>query len=238
MDYLDLSQLAQYLHLTPAQIKKMVDRGDLPARKVGGSLRFSEAEVHHWLEEKIGLGDSEELDHVRRVLDAKEEPRQHEPRPLSELCPIELIANPLSARTRSSVIRSMCDLAAKTGMLWDAKAMCEAVTNREQLHPTALDCGIALMHPRRPQTSLLADSVVALGVCPSPIPFSDSGQLTDVFFLLCSYDDSDHLRILAKLSRLITDSEWLDGLRAADSPGDTWAILDEAERELDAMTPS
>jgi PTS system nitrogen regulatory IIA component len=109
--------------------------------------------------------------------------------------------------------------------------MVEAVKAREELHPTALDNGVALMHPRRPQTSILADSVIALGVCPTPIAFSDAGQLTDVFFLICSYDDRTHLRILARLSRLITADDVVDQLRTAESPTAAWEIVRQAEVE-------
>jgi PTS system nitrogen regulatory IIA component len=128
----------------------------------------------------------------------------------------------------------MCELAAQSGLMWDAAAMAEAVQAREQMHPTALDCGVALLHPRRPQASILADSVLALGVCPSPIPFSDSGHLTDIFFLICSYDDASHLRILAKLSRMIAEGELLVGLRGCQSAAEAWDCLHEAEEALDS----
>lgn len=230
MEDLDIPQLANYLHVTADQIKKMVERGNLPGRKIGGQWRFNEAEIHHWLEERIGLSDTAELDQVRAVLHRSSDTK---PRQLSEMCSVETIAIPLSARTRGSVIRAMANLAATTGMLWDAPAMAEAVADRESLHPTALDNGVALLHPRRPQTSILADSVLALGICQAGLPFSDRGQLTDVFFLICSYDDTSHLRILAKLSRLVANEDFLQGLRAAESPGDAWAILHEAEMVVD-----
>jgi len=230
MEDLDIPQLAEYLHVTPDQVTKMVTRGNLPGRKVGGQWRFNEAEIHHWLEERIGLSDPNELDEVRRVLHRSSDAPT---RQLSELCTVDLIANPLSARTRGSVIRGMSDLASTTGMLWDAPAMAQAVAEREKLHPTALDNGVALLHPRRPQTSILADSVLALGICQAGLPFSNRGQLTDIFFLICSYDDSSHLRILAKLSRLVSDDAFLDGLRSSDSPGDAWLILKEAEAAID-----
>lgn len=231
MEDLDVSRLADYLHLSPDQVTKMAVRGRLPARKVSGQWRFNEAEIHHWLEELIGVSDQEELDKVQRVLDrAAGQPTD---RPIHELCTIDTIAVPLNARTRGSVIRSMSDLATRTGMLWDAPAMAEAVADREQMHPTALDCGVALMHPRRPQSSILSDSVVALAVCSSAIPFADAGQLTDVFFLICSYDDPVHLRILAKLSRMIADGEMLTKLREAESAADAWYALKEAEEAID-----
>lgn len=229
---LDVARLADYLHLTPAQVTRMVERGKLPGRKVGGEWRFSEAEIHHWFEDRIGASDHDELDKVQRVLDRAAGPV--EDRPISQLCTVETIAVPLNARTRGSVIRSMCDLAARTGQMWDAPAMAEAVNAREQMHPTALAGGVALMHPRRPQTSILADSVIALAVCPSAIPFADRGQLTDIFFLICSYDDATHLRILAKLSRMISDGTLLTDLRQCESPADAWNCLQASEERFDS----
>ena len=235
MEDLDVDRLAEYLHVTPDKVVHMAMRGRIPGRRVGGQWRFNEAEIHHWLEDRIGASDVDELEKVQQVVDrvAKNDGVL---RPLSELCTVETTCVPLNARTRGSVIRSMCDLATKSGLMWDAPAMAEAVKNREQMHPTALDCGVALLHPRRPQTSILADSVIALAVCPSAIPFSDRGQLTDIFFLICSYDDSSHLRILAKLSRLISSGDFLQQLRASESSGEAWQHLKAAEDEADAET--
>ena len=227
----DVGQLASYLHLTPDQVNKMVERGKLPGRKVQGEWRFSEAEIHHWLEERIGLSDPEQLDKVDAVL-SRSTRRDQEIGRLVDLCPLECIEVPLNARTRGSVIRSMADLAAQTGFLWDARAMAEAVETREELHPTALDCGVALLHPRRPQTSILAESVIALGISSAPLPFSGSGQLTDIFFLLASYDDRDHLQILARISRMLTDETFLAELREASSPALARAALADAEERL------
>lgn len=236
MDDLDIAKLAEYLHVTPDQVTKMAVRGNLPARKVGGQWRFSEAEIHHWLEERIGVSEGEELDRVRRVLDRAAGDTID--RKIHEMCTIDTVSIPLNARTRSSVIRSMCELATQSGLMWDAPSMMEAVRNREQMHPTALDCGVALLHPRRPQTSILSDSVIALAVCPGPIPFADRGQLTDIFFLICSYDDATHLRILAKLSRLIADNNFLEQLRVSTSPAEAWHLLQAAELLLDESLAS
>ena len=226
----NVAQVAAYLHVTPAQIIKMASRGLLPGRRVGGDWVFNEAEIHHWLEEKIGASDSEELYKVQQVVDRVT--GESTDRMLSGLCTPDTISVPLQARTRGSVVRSMCELVSNSGLMWDAPAMAEAVQAREKMHPTALDCGVALLHPRRPQTSILADSVIAMGISPNPLPFSDSGHLTDIFFLICSYDDTAHLRILARLSRLIANRDMLDGLRACDSVADAWQCFREAEAAL------
>ena len=138
---LDVEQLAAYLHVGPQQVIKLAERGDLPGRKVSGNWRFSEAEVHGWLERRIGASDSEQLEHVQRVVDRWSDSHSGAVR-LVDLLPEEAIEIPLNARTPKSVIRRMCELAQRSGLLWDAPKMAEAVQAREELYPTALDCGV------------------------------------------------------------------------------------------------
>lgn len=227
----DIDSLAAYLHLTPSQVSRMADRGKLPGRKIGGEWRFSPAEIHHWLEERIGASDEEELAEVENVLD-RAGPADEVISLADQLRP-EAIAVPLKARTPTSVITAMVNLAAGTGFLWDPDKMAEAVRDREQLHPTALENGVALLHPRRPMASILAEPFVALGVTPSGIPFGQrSGVLTDIFFLICSTTDRGHLRTLARLSRLIADADCLAAIRAAAGAVELHDVVAEYERKL------
>ncbi|MFN5470140.1 MAG: PTS sugar transporter subunit IIA, partial [Pirellulaceae bacterium] len=106
----------------------------------------------------------------------------------------------------------------------------QAVQAREQLLSTALENGVALLHPRRPQPNLLAESFLALGIASSPLPFGNrSGRLTDLFFLIGAENDRIHLRIQARLSRLISDPDLLAQLRHAESPWDAHQIIQQAE---------
>jgi PTS system nitrogen regulatory IIA component len=213
----DIDRLAAYLHRMPSEVQKLAERGKLPGRRVGGAWRFSAAEIHHWMEERIGLSDDEELTSVEGALDRAGGHDDSDEISIAELLRPEAVAMPLLAKTRGSVISQMCELAAATHLLWDVDAMADAVRAREAMHSTALDNGVALLHPRRPMANILAEAVLALGITPGGIPFRVDGKLTDVFFLICSTSDHEHLRILARLSRVINDSEFLAGLRAAPS---------------------
>jgi nitrogen PTS system EIIA component len=230
----DLDTLAGYLHISPQQVLKLADRGTVPGRKIGGQWKFSKGEIHHWLEERIGAGDNADLEHVQGLLDRAAAGGEAATVTISELLMPDAIAIPLPARTRNSVIKSMVELAAKTGHLWDVAEMAEAVEAREKLHPTALDNGVALLHPRRPLGQTLAEPLLALGRTPAGIPFgSENGQLTDIFFLICSVDDSQHLRTLARLSRLISAEGFLDALRIAETAAETLTVVRKFERGLD-----
>lgn len=226
----DIDSLATYLHITPAQVRRMVDRGRLPGRKIGGDWRFSEAEIHHWLEERIGAADEDsELVHVENVLQRADTTDAEIS--ISEMLPLEAIAVPLNARTRARVIERMVETAAATGWVWDPPKMIDAVNARETLHSTALDNGVALLHPRRPQASILAQPFLALGRTYSGIPFSESqGRLTDIFFLILSTDDQVHLRTLARLSRFLGEPKFLESLREADDAKQMHRVIEDYEQ--------
>ena len=228
----DIDMLAAYLHLTPNQVERLVTRGKIPGRKVGGAWRFSEAEIHHWMEQRIGLADEDELITVEGALRRNAASVGAESPHLPDWLSPETIRVPLAARTRGAVIDAMVAIAAETGLLWDADKMAEAVRAREELHSTALDIGVALLHPRRPQASILAEPILALGVTAGAIPFGDEGQLTDVFFLICSVDDRSHLQILARISRIIGQTDLLNALRQAADPLQAYQLLCDAEAQV------
>jgi nitrogen PTS system EIIA component len=226
----DVDSLAAYLHLTPPQVRRMADRGRLPGRKIGGDWRFTKAEIHHWLEDQIGASDDDELARVEDVLQRGVAAERDVC--IARLLPVEAIAVPLQARTRGSAITEMVALAAATGWLWDPPRMVEAVSARESLHSTALDIGVALLHPRRPQPTILAQPVLALGRTYQGIPFGDAhGRLTDIFFLILSTDDRGHLRTLARLSRLIGDPRLLEAIRSAETPPEIHRAIADHETE-------
>ena len=231
---LTMSQLSRYLHLPESQVRKLVDRGAIPSRRVNGELVFSRDEVHRWLEVRIGLSNDNELAQVEGALDRSVPAGAVEEQVLiSLLIPERAIAAPLAARTRDSAIRGMVQLGVDTGLLWDADAMIEAVKNREELHSTALDNGVALLHPRRPMPGILGESFIALGILPRGIPFGGGlDNMTDIYFLICSTNDRIHLRILARLSRILSSSGFLDDLRNAEDEAAIRNLIHQTEEKI------
>ena len=228
----DVDRLARYLHLSPQQVVRLADRGKLPGRKVSGEWRFAKPDIHVWFEQRIGLSDESELLEVEAVLQRSAPPENRHEVCIAEMLPIEAIAVPLCARTRNSVIDSMVELGAQTGWLWDAKEMGKAVKAREDIHTTALENGVALLHPRRPMPKILAQPFLALGCTSSGIPFGGGAPLTDVFFLVCSTEDRGHLRLLARLSRVLTSPGFLNGLHQVESAEGAHRLIVETEEML------
>lgn len=230
-DY-SIETLAAYLRIDPADVARMAERQKLPGRRVGGIWRFSPAEIHHWMEARMTDSTDAELMAMETVLESSEEEAASQQR-LVDLVPLEAIGLPLSARTKESAIRGMVELAAQTGILWDPDAMADAVRQREEQHSTALDSGVALLHPRRPLTGALSGPVIAIGITPRGIPFGNpNGKLTDVFFLICSLDNRGHLRTVARLSRLMADPSFLDELRDCADAHYVRELLELCEQRL------
>lgn len=230
----DVSALARYLHLGPQQVVKLAERGKLPGRKVAGEWKFAKPDIHHWFEERIGVSDEGELVEVEQVLEQSAPAEAQQEISIAQMLPVEAIAIPLFARTRNSVIEAMVELAAQTGWLWDPKEMAEAVRVREDMHPTALESGVALLHPRRPMAQILSQPLLALGCTTTGIPFGGEAPLTDVFFLICSMEDRGHLRVLARLSRLLTSRGFLNALRQAPDAKSAHVLIEEMEGKLKA----
>src|SRR5262245_21294171 len=96
----DIDRLAAYLHMMPASIVKLAERGKLPGRRVGGEWRFSAAEIHHWLEDRIGLSDDDALAAMEGALDKATSDSGPDEVSIADLLHPEAIEVPLDARTR------------------------------------------------------------------------------------------------------------------------------------------
>jgi PTS system nitrogen regulatory IIA component len=76
---------------------------------------------------------------------------------------------------------------------------------------------------------------LALGRTAGGIPFGGAqGTLTDVFFLILSVDDRGHLRVLARLSRLLADENFLAELRGATDAHSAHELVARYETNLPA----
>ena len=140
---------------------------------------------------------------------------------------------PLSSHSRPAILKELVELAERSWQVYDPEAILEAIRQREDMGSTALESGVAIPHPRRPLPAALGESILAFGRTVSGVPFNNpQGHLTDIFFLVCCRDDRTHLRVLARLSRLLLRPGFLDDLRAAPTAADTWQLIDAAERDL------
>jgi PTS system nitrogen regulatory IIA component len=213
---MELPEVARLLGRDAREVAKLASQGHLPGRRVGTQWRFSRAEITHWLEEQLPSYSELEL----AALEGATAPQEGELY-LARYLPREAVAVPLAARTRRSALSELVKVAEPCWQLYDPAALLS-------------ESGVAIPHPRRPlPPTVQADSLLAYGRVPGGVPFgAPSRQLTDIFFLVSCADAGLHLKVLARLSRMLLMPGFLAELRASEQACQTWELLLEAEREL------
>jgi nitrogen PTS system EIIA component len=108
-----------------------------------------------------------------------------------------------------------------------------ALVERERMHSTALGDGIALPHARNPLGVVLPRSLVAFGRHAAGIPFGAAdNKPVRLFFLLVSANQTEHLAILARLSRVLRDVQCAPALLAAKAVADISRVVAEIEQRV------
>lgn len=228
-EVMDLAQLAAYLHRDVREVSKLASRGYLPGKKVGGEWRFASTEINYWIETQMHAYTEQEL----AALEQRGGYVALEP-VVSAMLTEGTIAVPLRASTKASVLKELVNLAEQSWQVYDTDALHQAVKHREDLGSTALESGVAIPHPARPLSEKAqGESVIAFARTGAGIPFgAPDGALTDLFFLVSCRDAVTHLRVLARLSRMMLRPGFLDELRATESASDALQLIERTEREL------
>ncbi len=230
-EIMDLDQLASYLQRDARELHKLANRGHLPGMKVAGEWRFASAEIHYWLETQL----PDYTDAQLTALETGANRGADDGQPLlASLLSEAAMAVPLAAGTKSSVLRELVTLAEQTWQVYDPVALLAAIQQREAQGSTALEGGVALPHPHRPLADTIqGEALIAYARTPRGIPFGAAdGGLSDIFFLVCCRDRATHVRVLARLARLLLRPGFVDQLRAAETVHATHEALVQAEREL------
>ena len=229
-DFYGLDDLAQLLGRDRRDVEKMVSRGRIPGRKVGGEWRFNAVEIRHWLEGALREYSDDELAGVehRHASDEVDELV-----PVTSLLKLETVEVPLAARTKRSVLEGLIEAAGRTWHVWEPSVVLEAVLEREGVLSTGFENGVAIPHPRNQLPDVLGESIIAYGRTLSGIPFgAPRGSLTDIFFLVLCRDSRTHLKVLARLGRMIQLPDFVDQLRSTDDPRQSFDLICAADDQL------
>src|SRR5258707_8091236 len=106
-----------------------------------------------------------------------------------------------------------------------------ALHDRELLHSTGIGDGIALPHARNALVGLVDHSIIVFGRHATGIQYGAIDKLpARLFFLLIAPSVTQHLAILARLSRLLRDPRLRQSLLTVDTPQKAIDLLREAER--------
>lgn len=113
------------------------------------------------------------------------------------------------------------------------KTLLRALHEREQLHSTGIGDGIALPHARNALVGLVDHPLIVFGRHSQGIPYGAVDEVpARLFFLLIAPTVTQHLAILARLSRLLRDPKLRQTLLTADKPEKVMALIRETEAKM------
>jgi mannitol/fructose-specific phosphotransferase system IIA component (Ntr-type) len=113
------------------------------------------------------------------------------------------------------------------------ETLLRALHEREQLHSTGIGDGIALPHARNALVGLVDKPVIVFGRHARGIPYGAvDGKPAQLFFLLVAPTVTQHLAILAKLSRVLNNPRLRQALLTADRSERAHGLIQEAEAKL------
>ena len=229
-DFYTLDELVQTLGRDRRQVEKLINRGVIPGRRIGGEWRFNEIEIRHWLEQDLrGLDDQG----LAQLEQSQQSPELGTQTPISALLQLENCEVTLDAGTRPAVLQALIEVAGRTWHVWDPASVLKAVKEREEVMSTAFENGVAIPHPRNPLPEALGQSVIAFGKTLSGIPFgAPRRQTTDLFFLVLARDTATHLQILARLGRMLNREGLVDQLRQATESKEAFELLVAADAQV------
>ena len=107
----------------------------------------------------------------------------------------------------------------------DAREIYDALLQRERLGSTGLGRGIAIPHVKLKKLKSITTIFARLS---QPIDFeSHDAEPVDLVFLLLApeHASGDHLKALARISRLVRDTATLEQLRSATDSTALWRVL-------------
>jgi PTS system nitrogen regulatory IIA component len=145
---------------------------------------------------------------------------------LGDLITPEAVIPALRAKTKKQVLQELADKAARlTGL--GAREIYETLLQRERLGSTAVGRGIAIPHGRLPALKSILSVFARLE---QPIDFDAiDGEPVDLIFLLLApeHAGADHLKALARISRLLREPQTIERLRSSYDRAALFSALTE-----------
>ena len=150
---------------------------------------------------------------------------------ITDMLKREFVLEQLKAANKRDALAELAGVFAQGRINVDSEAMLHVLLERERLGSTGIGDGIAIPHGKLPG---LEEMVVSFGRSREGIAFEAmDGKLVHLFFLLMAPENSagQHLKALAKISRMLKDANFRKNLLEAKMHEDLFRIIAEKDDE-------
>jgi PTS system nitrogen regulatory IIA component len=119
----------------------------------------------------------------------------------------------------------------KAGITTSDKNLFRELKSREEMLSTAIGNGIAIPHPRNPSSNLFKKLNVIIARLKKGVDFyAPDNEKVHLFFMTCAPNVVAHLKLLAKIAKLLHTKDIFQKFMNATSKTEIIRILLEAER--------
>ena len=221
-DILTTQELSKYLKLNEKTVLKLAQSKKLPGFKIGNQWRFYLSTVDEYLQDNMFKTSSYNLGEILNSADVL---------PLSRLTDESCINLHLNSNNKEGVLKELAAIACGAGIVKSAQALFEKLLDREKMLSTAMGKGVAIPHPRNPSHELFTHPRIIIGRSAKGVDFfSPDGRKSRIFFMPCATDVVMHLKLLSRLSELLSSNGTLQRFIQAESKREIIKMLLENER--------
>src|SRR3954452_7743602 len=137
---------------------------------------------------------------------------------------------------KATVVRRLAGLVAGAGRATGADGLADDALAREAPAATGLPGGIAIPHCR---SAAVTEASLAFARLDPKVDFGAPDGPADLVFLIAApaHGDADHLTLLTALARALVRPEFVASLRAAASPAEVAALVQEVVSPAPAEVP-
>ena len=150
---------------------------------------------------------------------------------IAELLGKDTIKLNLKANSKMEVLDQLVDVLYDAGRLNDKELYKEEILKRESLSSTGIGEGLGIPHGK---TSAVKKASLALGIFKDGIDFDSlDGAPVNIVFMIAAPEgaNNEHLETLSRLSVLLMNPEFKEGLLSSKVPEDVFSLLDKFEKE-------
>jgi PTS system nitrogen regulatory IIA component len=144
----------------------------------------------------------------------------------------DLIDPDLRPRDKADCLRQMAERASRAGVIRDLEESLKSLLEREKVVTTGIGNGVAIPHAK---SANVHGMVIAVGRVAEGLDFEAlDGQPVHILFMLLGPQEAAglHVKLLARIARLVKQPDFLKRLREAQTAPDLYQVIrEEDERQ-------
>lgn len=148
---------------------------------------------------------------------------------LEQLLKLEYLNDNLLAKNKTEALAELSEMVTKGPLKLNKSQIYDVLQQREKLGSTGIGEGVAIPHGK---ISNLEELIIAFGRSRNGVAFdSVDGKPVHLFFLLLAPENStgQHLKVLAKISKMLKAGNFRKKLMDAKSSSDLYKVIIEQD---------